>query len=94
MTIAVDLGRKATKQTKLRVVLQALCRPLIVFSQITIFEKKYFRNTIKVSNSLVGLIWIQTASNGYQQTIHVLVDRELKRYITLDSNGVLTLNNH
>ena len=46
--------------------------------QINFFEK-FFRNTIRVSNSLdqdqaqffAGLIWVQTVCKGYQQAILV-----------------------
>ena len=52
-----------------------LCH-LLIFFQNQLFEKNSFRNTIRVSNSLdpdqaghlVGLIWVQTVSKGYQQT--------------------------
>ena len=55
----------------------ALCRLLIYFSK-TSFSKNYFRNTIKVSNSLdlgsgpeIFLICVQTVYKGYQQTTPV-----------------------
>ena len=58
------------------VILNAFYCPLLIFFQNYFFAKSYYRNTIRVSNSLgpdqvrqfVGLNWVQTVCNGYQQT--------------------------
>ena len=52
MTIADDLGHKATKQTKtIYFIHMFICRLQIFFSKSTSL-KNSFRNTIRVSNSL------------------------------------------
>ena len=49
------------------------------FFKIIFFSKNYFRNTIRVSNTLdhsVSLIWVQTVCKGYQQMKKVATSSE------------------